>query len=88
MGVREGPLPEHGLPRQYHWCLGPKAEIDLLVQRPGRYLVLLDCMNRMFDNQVVTLSMHGRPVAQVSLPHRSNGDGFLVDLIVELGHPE
>jgi len=24
-------------------------------------------------------------VAQVSLPHRSNGDGFLVDLIVELG---
>jgi len=85
MGVREGALPEHGLPRQYHWCLGPKAEIDLLVQRPGRYLVLLDCMNRMFDNQVVTLSMDGRPVAQVSLPHRSNGDGFLVDLIVELG---
>jgi hypothetical protein len=85
MGVREGALPEHGLPRQYHWCLGPKAEIDLLVERQGRYLVLLDCMNRMFDNQVVTLSMDGRPVAQVSLPYRSNGDGFLVDAIVELG---
>jgi hypothetical protein len=85
MGVREGALPEYGLPRQYHWCLGPKAEIDLLVERPGRYLVLLDCMNRMFDNQVVTLSIDGRPVAQVSLPYRSDGDGFLVDAIVELG---
>jgi len=85
MGGREGALPEHGLPRQYHWCLGPKAEIDLLVEQPGRYLVLLDCMNRMFDNQVVTLSMDGRPVAQASLPNRTHGDGCLVDAIVELG---
>jgi hypothetical protein len=42
-------------------------------------------MNRMFDNQVVTLSMDGRPVAQASLPNRTNGDGFLVDAIVEVG---
>ena len=85
LGGREGAIPEHGLPRQYHWCLGPKAEIDLLVERPGRYLVLLDCMNRMFDNQLVTLTMDGRPVAQARLPNRTNGDGFLVDAIVELG---
>ena len=85
IGGREPALPEHGLPTQFRWCLGPKAEIDLLVERPGRYLVLLDCMNRMFDNQVVTLLMDGRPVAQVSLPYRSDGHGFLVDAIVELG---
>jgi len=85
VGDREGPLPEHGLPKQFHWCLGPKAEIELLVERPGRYLVLLDCMNRMFDKQVVTLSIDGHPVAQASLPNRTNGDGFLVDAIVELG---
>jgi glycosyltransferase involved in cell wall biosynthesis len=85
MGGREGALPEHGLPRQYHWCLGPKAEIDLVVERPGRYLVLLDCMNRLFDNQFVTLSMNGHPVAHASLPNRTNGDGYLVDAIVEVG---
>jgi glycosyltransferase involved in cell wall biosynthesis len=85
IGSREGAIPEQGLPTQFHWCLGPKAEIDLVVERPGRYLVLLDCMNRMFDNQVVTLSMNGRPVGQASLPNRTNGDGFLVDAIVELG---
>jgi glycosyltransferase involved in cell wall biosynthesis len=85
MGGCEGAIPEHGLPRPYHWCLGPKAEIDLLVELPGQYLVLLDCMNRMFDNQVVTLSMNGRSVAQASLPNRTNGDGCLVDAIVELG---
>ena len=84
MGGREGPFPEHGLPTQFHWCLGPKAEIDLVVERPGRYLVLLDCMNRMFDSQVVTLSIGGHPVAQARLPNRTNGDGFLVDAIVEL----
>ncbi|HEY4859194.1 MAG TPA: hypothetical protein VII14_04550, partial [Xanthobacteraceae bacterium] len=54
IGAREGAIPEHGLPTQFHWCLGPKAEIDLLVARPGRYLVLLGCVNRMFDSQVVT----------------------------------
>jgi hypothetical protein len=85
IGGREGALPEHGLPRQYHWCLGPKAEIDLLVERPGRYLVLLDCMNRLFDSQVVTLSIDGHPVAQARLPNRTNGDGYLVDAIVEFG---
>jgi glycosyltransferase involved in cell wall biosynthesis len=85
VGGREAALPEHGLPRQFHWCLGPRAEIDLLVERPGRYLVLLDCMNRMFDNQIVTLSIGGYLVAQASLPNRTNGDGFLVDAIVELG---
>jgi hypothetical protein len=42
-------------------------------------------MNRLFDNQVVTLSMDGRLVAQANLPNRTNGDGFLVDAIVELG---
>src|SRR6516162_1676909 len=46
-----GPHPEHRLPAQYHWCLGPKAEIDLVVERPGRHMVLLDCINRIFDNQ-------------------------------------
>jgi len=85
MGGREGPLPEYGLPTQFYWCLGPKAEIDLVVERPGRYLVLLDCINRLFDNQVVTLSIDGHPVAQAGLPYRTNGDGFLVDAIVELG---
>jgi len=85
IGAREGAIPEHGLPTQFHWCLGPKAEIDLLVERPGRYLVLLDCINRLFDNQVVTLSIDGNPVAQACLPNRTNGDGFLVDAIVEVG---
>src|SRR5271166_2779555 len=85
IGSREGAIPEHGLPTQFHWCFGPKAEIDLLVERPGQYLVLLDCMNRMFDNQVVTLSIDGYTVAQASLPNRTNGHGFLVDAIVELG---
>ena len=85
VGVRERALPEHGLPRQFHWCLGPRAEIDLLVERPGRYLVFLDCMNRMFDNQLVTLSIDGRTVAQTSLPQRTDGNGFLFDTIVELG---
>jgi hypothetical protein len=85
MGDCEGAIPEHGLPTPFHWCLGPKAEIDLVVERPGRYLVLLDCMNRMFDKQVVTLSIVGHPVAQASLPQRTNGEGFLVDAIVELG---
>jgi glycosyltransferase involved in cell wall biosynthesis len=85
VGVREGAIPEHGLPRQFHWCLGPRAEIDLLVERPGRYLVFLDCMNRMFDNQLVTLSIDGHTVAHTSLPQRTNGDGFLFDTIVELG---
>jgi hypothetical protein len=42
-------------------------------------------MNRMFDSQVVTLSIDGHPVAQTSLPNRTNGDGYLVDAIVELG---
>jgi hypothetical protein len=42
-------------------------------------------MNRMFDNQVVTLSIGGHRVARASLPNRTNGDGFLVDAIVELG---
>jgi hypothetical protein len=85
IGDREGAIPEHGLPTQFHWCLGPKAEIDLVVERPGRYLVLLDCMNRLFANQVVTLSIDGHAVAQASLPHRTNGDGYLVDAIVEVG---
>src|SRR5438105_9882632 len=85
IGSREGPLPEYGLPTQFYWCLGPKAEIDLVVERPGRYLVLLDCINRWFDNQVMTLSIGGHPVAQAGLPNRTNGDGFLVDAIVELG---
>ena len=85
IGAREGPFPEHGLPTQYHWCLGPRAEIDLVVERPGRYLVLLDCMNRLFENQVVTLSIDGHPVAQASVPNRTNGDGFLVDAIIEVG---
>jgi glycosyltransferase involved in cell wall biosynthesis len=81
---REGALPEHGLPKPFHWCLGPKAEIDLLVERPGRYLILFDCINRMFENQIVTLSIDGHVVAQASLPNLTNGDGFLVDAIVEL----
>jgi glycosyltransferase involved in cell wall biosynthesis len=85
MGVREGPYPPLGLLTQFHWCLGPKAEIDLLVERPGRYLVLLDCMNCLFDNQVVTLSIDGHCVAQASLPNHTYGDGFLVDAVVELG---
>jgi hypothetical protein len=85
VGGREGPLQEYGLPKQFHWCLGPKADIDLVVERPGRYLVLLDCINRLFESQVVTLSIDGHPVAQASLPNRTTGDGFLVDAIVELG---
>ena len=56
----------------------------MLVERPGRYLVLLDCINRMFDNQIVTLSIDGHRVAQASLPNRTNGDSSLVDAIVEL----
>jgi hypothetical protein len=39
----------------------------------------------MFDNQIVTLSVDGHCVAQANLANRSNGDGFLVDAIVELG---
>jgi hypothetical protein len=42
-------------------------------------------MNRIFDNQIVTLSIDGHRVAQASLPNRTSGDGFLVDAIVELG---
>jgi glycosyltransferase involved in cell wall biosynthesis len=84
MSGLDGPYPEHGLPTQFHWCFGPRAEIDLLVEQPGRYLVLLDCMNRIFDDQVVTLSIDGHRVAQASLPNRTSGDGFLVDTIVEL----
>jgi hypothetical protein len=70
-----GPHPEHRLPAQYHWCLGPKAEIDLVVERPGRHMVLLDCINRIFDNQVVTLSIDGHRVVQANLPNRTNSDG-------------
>jgi hypothetical protein len=85
IGAPEGPLPEHGLPTPFQWCLGPKAMIELVVSTPGRYLVLLDCMNRMFDRQVVTLWMDGRSVAEVVLPKRTD-DGSFVDAIVELGH--
>jgi glycosyltransferase involved in cell wall biosynthesis len=84
MGGREGALPEHGLPTPFNWCLGPKAVIELIVARPGRHLVLLDCMNRLFDNLVVTLALDGQEVTQACLPNRTS-DGYLVDAIMELG---
>ena len=62
-----------------HTSIGARKSPDAIaVRAASRYLVLLDCMNRMFDNQVVTLSMNGHPVAQANLPNRTNGDGFLV----------
>jgi glycosyltransferase involved in cell wall biosynthesis len=83
MGGREGALPEHGLAVPFDWCLGPKAVIELIVDRPGRYLVILDCMNRLFDSLAVTLSLDGHTVTQTRLPNRTTG-GSLVDAIIEL----
>jgi glycosyltransferase involved in cell wall biosynthesis len=84
MGGREGALPEHGLPSPFNWCLGPKAVIELIVARPGRYLILLDCMNRLFDSLVLILSLDGQKVAQTCIPNRTSG-GSLVDAIMDLG---
>jgi glycosyltransferase involved in cell wall biosynthesis len=86
MGGREGPLPEHGLPVPFYWCFGPRSEIELVVEQPGRYLILLDCRNRMFDAQLVTLSMDGLVVAQANIPNRVLGESCLIDAVIELAH--
>ena len=68
----------------FNWCLGPKAvDRSLIVDRPGRYLVIVDCMNCLFDSLAVTVSLDDHVVARTCLPNRIDG-GSLIDAIVEL----
>jgi hypothetical protein len=80
----EEPAPQIGIPVRYNWCTGPVARVQMTCFHPGRYLLVIDCQNRLFDQQNVDLAVNGVTVKQFSLDRSGDPPDQLMRAEVDL----
>lgn len=83
IGLQEGALPELGLPVPFRWFLGPDCELNLLCREPGKHLVAIECVNKMFDPLEVALALDGDSLSRRCLPR--SDEPQLLYFTVDLG---
>lgn len=64
----EGPYPPD-FPTVLHWCFGPSSSFRLRVASAGRVRVEIDCMNPLFDAQVLSIEVDGVDCGSHTLGH-------------------
>lgn len=67
IGLIEEPAPELGIYLRYNWCVGPVASVQMTCVHSGRYLLVINCQNRLFDRQCFDLAVQGVIVKRFEL---------------------
>lgn len=87
IGLKEGPFPELGITKPFHWLLGKNATLNLLPMGSGSYKVRFRMRNYL-RGQVVIIHGAGfykKTRAPISRPWRKS---FIVDMVINMPDEE
>lgn len=79
----EGPVPEAFLPR-FHWATGPETHFTVRAKADGMARLEAQALSYA-ENQVTTMAVNGREIAQQKFPRVNQKEAFAVNLPLRAG---